>query len=174
MLHADVEPEPHWVNKLIAQLLKYHADVVSVVVPVKNVFGLTSTAVDGYTTGGNLRRLCMREVVELPETFSAADLKTERALLVNTGCWICDFTKPWVENVCFTVQDVVAKGTDGKWRAGVVPEDWNFSRDLHSWGCRVFATRAVKVAHRGTGEWGNQTPWGLWQRDKEYFANGGV
>ncbi len=96
MLHSDIAPEPAWLDKLYDKLEEMSADVVSVVVPIKTPQGLTSTAIgsidDEWTV---LKRLTMREVVKLPETFTAADAGFPgHPLLINTGCWLADLRKP--------------------------------------------------------------------------------
>src|SRR5262245_13324495 len=43
MLHADIVPEPWWIDKLIAEAERHGADFMSAVVPIKNHSGVTST-----------------------------------------------------------------------------------------------------------------------------------
>src|SRR4051812_1607979 len=40
MLHADVAPEPWWLDKLIAEAEKQGADLLSAIVPIKDERGL--------------------------------------------------------------------------------------------------------------------------------------
>src|SRR5262245_60422469 len=72
MLHADVGPEPYWIDRLIAEAEKQGADLLSAVVPIKNQYGFTSTAI--YRPGGpvgRFYRLSMSQVLHpsFPETF---------------------------------------------------------------------------------------------------------
>ena len=168
MLHADIVPEPNWVHTLLEELEAHKADVVSAVIPIKNTAGVTSTALgDPYDTFKIDRRLTMHEVDALPfDTFDADALGyPERALLINTGCWVCDFRKPWVEHVRFTIADRIKKGDDGKFSPCVSPEDWDFSRQVRACGGRVFATRKVKARHFGPHGYPNYSAWGTAQMD---------
>jgi hypothetical protein len=82
------------------------------VVPLKNEHGLTSTATDtpGYPWG--IRRLTMHEALQLPETFTAADVpyrQEDATLLLNTGCWLMKLNEPWVKGLHFRQQDRIVK-----------------------------------------------------------------
>lgn len=179
MLHADVVPEPGWVDLLVEEIEKHKADVVSVVVPIKDTKGLTSTAIEYPPDPFEVeRRLTMHEVMRLPETFGIEDVgyTDGRALLVNTGCWIADLSKPWVNDVCFTVRDDVQHDADGTPRVRCIPEDWGFSMWLRDRGAKVLATRRVKVSHHGGADgYPNDSAWGSWQDDESHRGfSGGV
>ncbi len=45
MLHSDVEPEPAWLDTLIAEADRVGADLLSAVIPLKDASGVTSTAI---------------------------------------------------------------------------------------------------------------------------------
>ncbi len=169
MLHADVVPQLGWADKLLAECERLQADVVSCVLPIKDGRGVTSTAIDNPADPWRpLRRLTMREVARLPETFTAADAgHPGRRLLVNTGCWIADLRKPWADDAYFTIQDrrVIR---NGKRDVETIPEDWNFSRQVQDAGGRVYATRAVHANHLGAAMYPNQGAWGAWERDEAY------
>lgn len=96
-LHNDVVPEVGWIDILMDELERTGADFLSAVLPIKDLNGLSSTAIDSTDDPFCVeRRLTMSEVHSLPETFTAADCGyPDRPLLVNTGCWIMDFTKDW-------------------------------------------------------------------------------
>lgn len=163
MLHSDVVPEAGWVDTLVDELRRTGADLVSVVLPIKNLQGVTSTAIDDPEDEWTpLRRLTTTEVQRLPETFSAADCGYPgRALLVNTGCWVCDLHRPWVEEFPgFEIRDKIRRRPDGAPQAVCVPEDWNFSRWLHARGAKVLATRKVRAEHVGTHAFANDSVWG--------------
>lgn len=169
MLHDDIVPENDWLDTLLEDLLLHDADMVSAVSPIKDGFGLTSTAIDSL--GDNPfdleRRLTMTEVMRLPEVFSAADCGyPDRRLLLNTGCWVADFTKPWRHNVRFTIQDRIKKDNHGRWRAEVSSEDWQFSRDIQNQGAKVLATRRCRLTHFGNLPFANYGAWGEWDHDK--------
>lgn len=166
MLHADVIPQDGWLDTLWQEFHRVNADVLSVVIPMKDLRGLTSTAIDDKRDPFNvLRRITTTEAKRLPPTFSAADCGYPKsALLVNTGCWLArlDVLRRWADEYagCFTIRDRIVRRPDGKHVAQVASEDWNFSRDLHRLGARVFATRAVRVKHVGRFEWDSGDEWG--------------
>ena len=113
----------------------------------------------------------MREALQLPPTFSAADLPilgkpAGQHLMVNTGLWVCRFTEAWVEEVCFTIRDAIGKLSDGRFWPRCIPEDWGFSAWCVERGRRVFATRAVSVIHHGRAGYTNAQQWGEWQTDE--------
>lgn len=105
MLHADLAPEPGWLDIMLDEMDRVGADVLSVHSPIKDMRGLTSTAVDVHGVLTNPRRFTLKEVLEeLPETFDAAGCGYPgRPLLVNTGCLLVDLRKAWVRHVCFQV-----------------------------------------------------------------------
>lgn len=176
MIHADIAPEPYWLDTLVAELLRTNADVLSVVIPMKSMHGLTSTAV---TTDDpwKLRRLTMTEVMRLPETFGATELDMagfgDGHLVVNTGLWVCRFDQPWVEDweesPPFHMEHRVYRDKAGKWKAEVIPEDWWFSRAATAKGVRVMATRKVRASHQGGQSYPNHLAWGEWKRDEDFF-----
>jgi SAM-dependent methyltransferase len=174
MHHADIAPAAGWLAALLAELETSGADLVSCVVPIKDPRGLSSTAVMDPDSKV-MRRLTLAECLRLPRTFSAADAVAlwpewdqgrPYWLLCNTGLWVCDFTKPWVEGVCFSVRDKIVKGDDGLFRAMAFSEDWAASVDLQKMGLRLRATNAVKLTHAGYITFPNSEPWGTWQTDQ--------
>lgn len=175
MLHNDVAPEPGWLDTLVREMQLVGADLVSAVCPLKDTRGLTSTAV--YDPGANtLRRLSVSECGRLPATFDGAQARglfqreapsPEWLLLVNTGCWVCRFAEPWVEEAWFEERNRIVRRDDGKFEAQCMPEDWTFSLRLGVSGLRVFATTAVKLAHHGDFGYPNHGKWGLWETDRQ-------
>ncbi len=165
MHHADIEAEPGWLDKLLGEMEKHDADVVSTVMAIKDNRGLTSTGWQDSTTK-KIRRFTMSEVVQLPATFDAAGAgKPGQALMVNTGLWLCRFTAPWVEEACFTIRDAIAH-ENGKFWPRCIPEDWGFSIWAAERGLRVMATRAVKAIHHGRAGYANDHAWGAWASDQ--------
>jgi hypothetical protein len=162
MLHDDIVPQNNWLDALVDELLATGADLLSAVVPIKDVNGMTSTAIDGEDIFLVERRITMTEVYRLPPTFSAADCGyPSKALLTNSGCWVCDFTKPWRYNIRFTIQDRIRRDPrTGLWQAEVASEDWQFARDVQAQGGKVLATRKVGLAHFGHLPFANNGPWG--------------
>lgn len=166
MLHADIVPERYWVDKLVAEMVRTKADLISCVVPIKSSAGITSTAIDSPDPWEVQRRLTMKEVMKLPETFSAKDCGFPgRTLLVNSGCWIADFSKLWVEDVRFQICNAIDRTAEGDARARVMSEDWDFSRQIARHGGEVLATRKVSLHHVGPNSFGNQTAWGSHEMD---------
>lgn len=167
MLHADIGPDPEWVTKLVKEMEETKADVISVVSPIKNHQGFTSTGLADPSNRWRVRRLTMREIYACDKsTFNAADLgHPDKVLCINTGLMIIDFRKPWVDKIHFRIDDKIVKNDDGVWDRLVVPEDWNFSFDLHEMGCKVLATKKVEISHFGNSHWTNTGPWGTEEKD---------
>lgn len=168
MIHADIGPiTPGWVDVLVSELERLDADMVSAVAPIKTPHGWTSTAVALNDDDPWLRRrLTMKEVYDLPETFGADDVGGP--LLLNTGLWVCRLDRPWCEQVCFdTLNRIVKK--DGVWHTEAISEDWLFSAALNRLGCKLYATRKVTLAHDGGGEYKTDHVWGTQERDEVFF-----
>jgi len=157
MIHDDITPAPWWVDTLLDELVANNADAVSAVVPIKSMEGISSTAV--YT--GDIwlpRRLTMTEVLALPETFGEAHV--EGPLLLNTGLWVANITKPWADEICFDFMNRIRRTSTGERVAECVPEDWLNSHRMNELGCRLFATRKVRVEHLGESDYPNDRAWG--------------
>lgn len=170
MLHADVVPCPLWVDILLDELKEQNADILSAVIPLKDGRGLTSTGIGRLDDPWRpLFRLSMTQVMDLPETFTAADCgHPDKPLLVNTGCWICRFDPAWVYEHTFHIQDRITRNALGRWAAQVEPEDWAFSRWAHTRGLKVMATRKLGVEHMGKAAFSNQKAWGDWSFDQDH------
>lgn len=166
MQHADVEPEPFWLDAMIEELERHNLDVLGAVVPIKDGNGLTSLAL--HDDGNNWRakcRLTMTEAFRLPETFTSEDVGSP--LLLNTGLWVCRMGD-WCKKVRFTINDrIVYDEKTDQYHAEVEPEDWYFSRLLHELNLRIGATRKVRLIHRGTSPFVNYITWGN-SYDKAY------
>ncbi len=162
MLHADIVPAVGWLDTLLEEQQRTGADILSVVVPIKNEKGLTSTAIDSKDDPWAIeRRITMTEAMALPATFSAADCGfPDRALLLNTGCWIADLRKPWCKQVAFNIKDRIHEG-----QPQTMSEDWDFSRQVHALGGKLLATRKVRVEHVGSLNYPNDCVWGTLQTD---------
>jgi hypothetical protein len=177
MQHADIAPAPGYVDRLVSIAKEKNADVVSVVSPIKDQRGLTSTGLccmtDRFVPA---RRFTMREVTQdnFPQTFCSQDLgHADKALLINTGCFIADVRKGWAQAVtngcldfCFSIDDRIRE-TGDKLEVGVEPEDWKFSRHLHNAGATVYATTEIELLHFGPTAFSNSRPWGKWEIDQE-------
>jgi predicted O-methyltransferase YrrM len=168
MIHADIMPDQAgWLDILVAELERLDADMICAVSPIKTEAGWTSVAVD-MSDGDDpwvRRRLTMREVYELPETFGADDVGGP--LLLNTGLWVCRLDRPWAEQVCFDVVNRMVR-RDGLWHAEAIPEDWLFSAALNRLGCKLYATRKVTLGHDGGKVYGTDRAWGTQATDEVY------
>ena len=186
MLHTDVVPDRFWVDTLWEECTRLNADIVSAVIPIKSPEGLTSTGISNPADPWTVRRLTMTEVMDLPETFDfnmlrrAEMAEPDDTMVVNTGCWIADLRKPWVDAVddrgrlkCyFTIDDEVVPDGEGHYHVNVQPEDWNFSRMVQATSpeAKVYATRKVTVQHKGEASYPNNVAWGNEQTDQAWAA----
>lgn len=166
LMHADIVPEPMWLEKMLAIMKSHDADVLSAIVPIKNQSGFTSTALDQapHEDAHELRvtRLTMHEVfTKYPPTF------THEKILLNTGLMLIDLRKPWVEEVYFRVHDAIEKDSEGNFYSVGMSEDWLFSKDARLLGAKLYATREVKVAHIGTTAFNNGRAWGVEKTDHD-------
>jgi len=165
MIHADLGAEPWWVDTLVGELERTHASVVSAVIAIKDCRGLTSMVCEG---AAGPRRLTLREVHALPETFDVGTLRTVGyacdTLLVSTGLFVCDFRQPWVDRVAFRFDDAISRQGDVFAAVGST-EDWAFSRQVAAAGGRVCATRKVATLHVGPCDYPSAQPWGTWATD---------
>jgi hypothetical protein len=174
--HADLCAPPGWLDVLTEELVSTGADMVGTVVALKDARGLTSTAILDSETS-KLRRLTVKEIAELPETFGIAELHkawelpgdvSRYVLCINSGLWVCRMGD-WSEKVCFTIGDRIDKMDDGKFIPRVFSEDWLFSSTLSTMGVKVMVTRKVGVIHFGIapfGTGGKFRPWGQLEHDE--------
>ncbi len=157
MHHADISAPPGWLDVMVEEKRRVGADILSVVVPIKDERRLTSTGT--VQEGGHIRRLTLKEVHQLPETFCAADLAQlgiHTPMVVNTGLMLVDFTQPWSDEFHFSIGDAIQKQPDGTFSPACLPEDWNFSSWANARGLKVYATRKVPVGHWDGGAcWDN-------------------
>jgi hypothetical protein len=170
MHHADISAQAGWIDVLLEEMRTVGADCLGVVAPIKDARGLTSIGLQHPRTM-NIRRLTMKEVMDMPETFDCRDLTQpgfsdfwsggkEPYLMINTGLFLCDFTRPWVEEFHFEIRDGIVRHDNGKFQASVLPEDWNMSGWMARRGLKVCCTRKVKITHYGSAGFVNDKPWG--------------
>jgi hypothetical protein len=163
MIHDDIVPlVPDWLDVLLAVMDEQDADVVSAVSPIKDDKGLTST---GYDTPGNplgVRRLTMREVFALPETF------TDPYLVVNTGLFVCKLGA-WCRETWFQQCHGLVEMASGQLSPTMISEDWDWSRMVRKAGRRMVATRRVPLYHEHR-QYHTEGVWGRWERDEDYYA----
>lgn len=189
MIHSDVEPtESFWADKMVKIMEEKKADILSVVLPIKTLEGLTSTALDEAPPGDwdhrwTVRRLTMHEIYgeSLPNILMTDEEKrirkitddktfTHPKLLVNNGLMMVDMRAPWVEKVHFkTETDMIKK--NGRFEAVTFSEDWYFSRQANWRGARIFATTEIAADHKGTGSYMNTHGWGTRWTDNPGVKN---
>ncbi len=161
MIHADIEAAPGWLDELVEELEARELDVLGVAVPIKDPRGLTSIAL-AREDGDNWEphcRLSMREIFELPETFTSEDVGG-RQLLLNTGLWVCRFDMRWAPLVHFEINDRIVIDPDGRYVPQVESEDWYFSRLLNELGLKLGCTRKIPVEHHGKITFSSDHAWG--------------
>lgn len=168
LLHADIVAlRPFWVDSMLNLMNLVKADVLSVVSPMKDTRGLTTTAIDvdpetGKKDKWRVKRLTMKEIFQRDPTF------TEEGLLVNTGMMLVDLSHPDITALRFRFLDEIEiDPKTRKYRATGMSEDWDFSRQCNDLGMRIFATREIPISHIGPAAFGNEVPWGEWETDKE-------
>lgn len=170
--HSDIVPEPWFLDKMMDIAQEKNADILSAVVPIKDEKGLTSTALDEpvgeVPQEWRVRRLTMAEVhgkepvhgQTLEKTFTLPNL------LLNTGLMLLRLSVPWRDQIRFHFDDQIIR-VNGRRRAVVMPEDWNFSRDARKLGCNsIWATTEVRLEHKGQATYPNYQTWG-WKTDAE-------
>lgn len=173
MLHSDVVPSAGWVDVLVNELDDVDGDLISVVNALKDDRGVTSCGIgDKNNHWEPFRRFTVREILELPETFTVADTPhPERYLLHNTGCLVADLRKPvWRAldgdgclKACFQFQIRARVLPTGELIHERESEDWYFSRKLAEIGAKTFSTRKVETVHLGTSGYPNSMPWGKYK-----------
>lgn len=176
MIHTDVIPESSesddvcWLDKLYRIFEETKADILSVVIPIKDERGLTSTAID--TNRWAPRRLTMTEIMMLPPTFDGEFIRKRYGanLLLNTGLFIMRLNE-WATRVCFNIDNAILRTEKGGFQAFFEPEDWKFSRWANAQGLKLWATREIPVAHVGRANFTNQGPWGVMQVDNTNLIN---
>jgi len=175
MHHDDLAGEIGWLDKMVAEMDRTGADILSVAAPIKDGRGVTSC---GWMNRKNwqITRLTMDQVCKLPPTFDAAELEKHRDVLpnlpdapihlaINTGMLLVRFTDPWIEefpgfNIADKIERITDKDGNKRAMAFVLPEDWNFSKWAGERGLKVFATRKVRLRHKGDAWFDNDHAWG--------------
>lgn len=160
MLHDDIDIQTMWWLDLMMDIMNEHeADILSVISPIKDKRGLTSTALetDDYWKP---KRLTMFEAMERPKTF------TNKKLLINTGCMLVDIRNDWVEKIAFKFETEIVKSmTTNKLTPRNMPEDWLFSIAAKKHGAKIYATREIELHHIGQSAFANNLAWGTVRSD---------
>ena len=179
MLHADIQPDPFWLDTLWDEMQATNAHWIAAASPIKDCHGTTSTAIGHQDCWNPWARITMHELHELPETFSIDDLGDQAAqlgyhLLLNTGCMLIDLRPEYWDRVGdrgelaphFDIRNRIVFVPGDGWQAQTETEDWMLSRILHGFGARLFCTRKVKVKHYGQLPFSSAMPWGDWLQDQ--------
>lgn len=159
MVHTDLHIDAGWLDRMLFLMTSHEADILGAIIPIKTDDGKTSTAIDGAKDSSDpeydkqvdpflVRPITMEEVLKLPATF------THEKLLVNSGCMLVDFSKPWVTQIRFSFSDFIFQN-DGKFYPKSFPEDWQFCRDAKALGAKIYATREIPLVHIGGGRFPN-------------------
>ena len=187
MIHSDVNIvddliEGNWLDVFVDLLEEREVDVLSVVSPLKDNRGVTSTGIYDVEKEVIVKRLTMTEVKKLPQTFGMYDIwekididigsvkgKEKNKLVVNTGLMLVK-VDDWCEKVFFHDKHYVLKVTDTEtgvvtFIAQVVSEDWMFSVDVQKLGMKVEATTKLAIEHIGKCGYGNYGAWGTLKVD---------
>jgi hypothetical protein len=181
MLHADVAPQPGWIDVLAEELERVDGDLISVAIPIKDSRGLLSCGIGNPDNHWSpWFRLTLKEMHRyLPATFdrhACGYADPDWPLVFNNGCWLADLRRSQFRAVnadgglaaMFDFRRRIHRGADGKWAVAGESEDWFFSRQCARLGLRTFCTRKVVVTHEGGAiGFSNATPWGEWDHDKE-------
>ncbi len=181
MIHSDISPEPGWLDVLVEEMEKHAVGLLSAAVPIKDHRGLCSCGVARSDTNWSpRRRVTVRELLELPETFGAADFGYPGECLIhNNGLWLADLRHPeWratdadghlIASHKFPRASFRDPAT-GLWQTMGESEDWYFSRQAHELGIPSKITRRVKLTHRGATQFSNFSAWGTYEHDEDTRA----
>ena len=172
MFHADIVPSAYCIDTMLDVMEETGASVVSVASPIKDDRGIFSTAIDDPNDPwAPLFRVTAAQLAELPDVFTAADLgHPDKALLVNTGCWLAKITEPWARQFAlerdstgqsgFNTLDCIEEDENGRLFPRFQPEDWRFSRWLHRHKIPYVCTKRVVLTHVGSYRFRNDQVWG--------------
>lgn len=161
LVHSDIAAEFGWLRKMHEIMKEKELMVLSVVSPLKMPGGITSCA---YEVDGKVDNLTLKMIKEkLGITFTAKDVEKVwpgSILLINTGMMLvnlrlfgshrCIGNPFWfeiVDRVVYTGKDYVQV---------CIPEDWNFSKQLHENGVPYGATTAIHLTHFGNYSYTNE------------------
>lgn len=168
MVHADISPERGFISMMDEEMRQMKAGILSVVMPLKDNRGLTSTAFhDGAESKINPRRVSMRELKKLPKSFTARDVKIlddgekikDPVLLVNSGLMMVDLKNPGNRELFFNIFDTI-ECVNSEYVPQTLSEDWFFSMEAHRRKIKVVATTKIRALHYGNIAFPNYGSWG--------------
>jgi hypothetical protein len=171
--HADVaihyeEGDELWADVLVEELREHDADFVSVPCVIKDDRGVCSCGIgDPLDDSNPWRRFTLRELEQMPQTFSYEDIGDHgRFLLHNPALCMWNMKQPaWFQRdgqgrnpFHFTTRQQILWDGEG-WILQRESEDWHFSRQMWQRGIRSIITRRVKLIHYGQigfASWGQR------------------
>lgn len=202
MYNSDAEEKPlydkkGWLEVLVDEAIAKNASVMHAISPIKTLQAMSSTSVGDSSRGVKCptcdnyhrpteweprRRICIKELPKLPETFCLADVLAclegkfpdNPVLLPNTGCLLIriDVLERFARDGGFEVRDRILPPpeTDADWSQKCIPEDWNFGYWCANNGVEVWGTQKVKIDHVGSFTYPSHGDWGgcMWDHDKAY------
>jgi len=172
MLHSDIGvADMFWLDKMVRLAEEYGTDVLSVVSPLKDQRGLTSTGIYDKEYEVIVKRLSVREVNKIGKSVFGLDeierlglgIYDKHALVVNTGLMLVRIGD-WCENIRFHTKDYVIK-KEGQWIPQFISEDWLFSVDVHEQGKVVKVCSGIEIVHVGKKAYSNKGDWGTLKED---------
>lgn len=182
LLHSDIGvysniPGTSWADILVNRLRQLEMASVSVVSPIKNEQGVTSTALQLHKNNPyGMRRITVKELEKLPpqcilkeDVCKLFNVPQEEAgpLLINTGVLCMDlknvdwFGLRWPG---FHIEDCIAWNKQGVPDPYTTPEDWNLSRWLDRKKLSYCAISDLQINHLGSKSFTNFGNWG-WDTD---------
>lgn len=179
MQHADVAPAQGWLDALLEEMQAAQVSFISGTVPIRDSRGLLSCGVADPARGPwdiPFRRLTVRESLDLPPTFTAADLGYPGfCLLHNNGLILLDlrderfFAEDADGLLCCTwnFPRRIARRADGSYGLTIVSEDWWVSWQIHRLGIPSAITRRIPTVHGRQVSVNNFEPWGTYLNGDE-------
>jgi hypothetical protein len=178
MLHSDVTPHDWWVDTLYDEMEKAKVSLLSVAVAIKDDRGVLSCGIGNRKSPWNpWRRLTIKELEKLPDTFGAAEMGYPGGqILHNNACWIADLRDEKFFSVgpdgglvaYFDFPKRVQRHPDTKeWIRMGESEDWYFSRRLDDLKIPTAITKAVELNHKGSMDFPNRGTWGRYEQDED-------
>jgi hypothetical protein len=161
MIHADIGTETGWIDTLIKEMDIRDLDILSVVMPIKDNSGDTSTAILHKRDDADMvTRIPLKTTLSLPDTFTIADVEKEMGiqgtLLINTGLWVARCGDWMNEFNGFRAESMITLNPKTlKYETLNTPEDWDFSLWAAEKGLKVGATTIIKATHFGKHGWKN-------------------
>jgi hypothetical protein len=149
MLHADIEPEDRWLDKLWAEMRKSGADAIAAVAPIKEPqYQRTTTVIGNPDDPWEPKRfVTMSDRANLPDTFTIKDCgdPATEFLQINTGCMLVDLRNPW--------WDIPRAGATGDFFAfELMQEIVRVPMDPHDYGAMVNDWRGQLIEARKAGD----------------------